>query len=92
MLHTIILRVLDGLALVVPIALVVRLGGRKVNWTMLAAILASAIVAHSVQAGFELPECVFPVLCGAFVGICVLLAMSPSKGRVARGQRHGNAG
>jgi hypothetical protein len=90
-LHSINREFFDGLALVVPIALVVRLGGGKLNWTMLAAILASLTVARSVQIVFALPELVFPVLCGGLIVPCVLLAMSRSKGRVARGKFRGNA-
>jgi len=90
-LHSINKVFLDGLALVVPIVLVVQLGGGKLNWTMLATILASVTVARSVQIGFALPQQVFPVLCGALIGPCVLLAMSRSKGRVARGKFRGYA-
>jgi hypothetical protein len=48
-------------------------------------------VARSVQIVFALPELVFPVLCGGLIVPCVLLAMSRSKGRVARGKFRGNA-
>ncbi|WP_068832864.1 hypothetical protein [Xanthomonas graminis] len=92
MLHSINKEFLDGLALVVPIVYVVRLGGGKPNWAMSVAILASVVIASSIQTGFGLGEQFFPVLCAAFVGRCVLLAMSLSKGRVACGKLCGNAG
>ncbi|WLA04079.1 hypothetical protein WDV90_15760 [Xanthomonas translucens pv. undulosa] len=89
-LHPINKEFLDGLALVIPIALVVPLGGGKLNWTMLAAILACVTIARSVQAGVTLPEQVFPVLCGALIVPCVLLEISRSKGRAARGKFRGD--
>jgi hypothetical protein len=57
---------------------------------MLAAILASVTVARSVQIVFALPELVFPVLCGALIGPCVLLVLLRSKGWVARGKFRGD--
>ncbi|CTP88538.1 putative membrane protein [Xanthomonas translucens pv. poae] len=87
MLHSINKEFLDGLALVVPVALVVPLGGGKPNWTMLAAILACVPIACNVQIGFALPE----LLYGALIVPYVLLAMSHSNGRVARGKFCGYA-
>ncbi|CTP91861.1 hypothetical protein [Xanthomonas graminis] len=81
MLHSINKEFLDGLALVVP------LGGGKPNWTMLAAILVYVAIACSVQIGFALPE----LLYGALIVPYVLLAMSHSNGRVARGKFCGYA-
>ncbi|WP_244292374.1 hypothetical protein [Xanthomonas hyacinthi] len=86
------MKFLDGHALIVPIACVVRHSGGKPNWAMLVAILAAITIARGIQAVFGLPEHAFPVLCGAFVGLCILLAMSLSTRCAASGKLCGNAG
>jgi hypothetical protein len=81
---------LGGLATVVVIVCLVRLGGGKPNWATLAGILATGTIAQSIQSGVGLPEHVFPLLCGVLIGPYVLLAMWLSRRHAARGNICGN--